>query len=529
MWMVPRNIRKIEPWKLKQISSLLDAFDGKTNGQELQDQIYKELENLGIKCEKAENGVPNPGGFRTYLAQLTCLGLFWEDPLKNTYELTNAGLNLIEAKESPYKVMACQLMRMQYPSVYGNGNNVKVSPQLKVKPFAFLKKLFEREDLGGYLTSDEIAIPVVYGHTNKDEDRCVEKILEFRKTKDLKSVIDSIEDLCTPRRWKDPLDKLWEKGLEDAKTIGNTFKNYMQAIGLISPMDDNNRQYVLTIKEEFKNDIETWINEAIQPAPEKGYEARWQLRYGRFNKEKIQFHSKRRKDGFQALIRSRYITQAQSNPYGFDHHHFVKNEASQWKKLPTEIENMVRPLRKDTSDIFKNTLLQAAYSGGQDAILLEKGLTNIFLKLGFDLAEHCGQKKTSLNRKGGFPDIYLAISNTDQSAWADSKASSKYDFPDSDTSKLGRFYKECWKEVDPSKPTSCFIYIAGGFKHKGQTIINHLNACAKDYGHPVSAVTVSALCDLADLQRCPSPKAILSALKKGHYYNSSDQILAEAG
>lgn len=54
MWMIPRNIRKIEPWKLKQISSLLDAFDEKTNGQELQDQIYKELENLGIKCEKAE-------------------------------------------------------------------------------------------------------------------------------------------------------------------------------------------------------------------------------------------------------------------------------------------------------------------------------------------------------------------------------------------------------------------------------------------------------------------------------------------
>lgn len=45
MWMFPRNIRKIEAWKLVQISQLLEACTGNTTSQTVQDQLYDQLEN----------------------------------------------------------------------------------------------------------------------------------------------------------------------------------------------------------------------------------------------------------------------------------------------------------------------------------------------------------------------------------------------------------------------------------------------------------------------------------------------------
>ena len=66
MWMFPRNIRKIEAWKLVQISQLLEACTGNTTSQTVQDQLYDQLENLGLKCKANAHGVKNPGGMRIY-------------------------------------------------------------------------------------------------------------------------------------------------------------------------------------------------------------------------------------------------------------------------------------------------------------------------------------------------------------------------------------------------------------------------------------------------------------------------------
>lgn len=79
LWMFPRNIRLIEPWKLVQISKILTLSDGDITDQSVQDGLYARLHDLGVKIAANEYGVSNSGGMRTYLAQLACLGFFWKD------------------------------------------------------------------------------------------------------------------------------------------------------------------------------------------------------------------------------------------------------------------------------------------------------------------------------------------------------------------------------------------------------------------------------------------------------------------
>lgn len=528
MWMVPRNIRRIEPWKITQICALLDACGGNAQDQALQDVLYAELEKQGIKCPRSENGVPNPGGLRTYLAQLACLGLFWQDPKDRSYSLTRAGGILVTA-ETPTKVLTCQLLRMQYPSVYGNGHNVAIAKSLKVKPFVFLLDLLDREDLGGTLTSEEIAVAVVYGRTHADEDKVAAKILSLRSSGDFKSVIDRLEDICTPRRWKDPEDALWEKGIEDAKTIGNTFKCYMEAVGLVAPLENESSRYSANISDELAESVALWRKEPIEAAPAEGYEARWQIRFGRWDREKAQtFQSNRRTNGFAALLSSRYIACAKESPYGFDHEAFVKAEAQKWHKTETEIEAILGPFRPKTKDLFHDTLMRAAFSGGEEALLLEKGVTSIFRQLGFDQSFHCGQKKAAKGRRGGYPDVYVKASGTAGSGWADSKATSHYGFPIADTSKLGTYYKECWSEIDPASPSRFFLYIAGGFSRSVETISASLRDCAAQFGRPVSAVTVEALCELVERDERPAAAALTKAFVSGKYFNSASQLIEAA-
>ena len=193
LWMFPRNIRRIEPWKLCQITKLLATLEGDYCEQSVQDNLYEALEQHGLKCPKNENGVPNPGGMRTYIAQLTCLGLFWRDPKTKQYELTQAGQALFDA-ERPVRVLTCQLLRMQYPSPYSTSTQVKISETVRVKPFAFVMDLLEHPRIKGHITTNELVIPVIYGRTPNCLELCVEKILKLRAGEPLASLIDSPSD-----------------------------------------------------------------------------------------------------------------------------------------------------------------------------------------------------------------------------------------------------------------------------------------------------------------------------------------------
>lgn len=535
--MFPRNIRRIEPWKISQIASLIQAAMGEVGNQALQDDLYAQLSKLGVKREKQNDGtgVSDPGGFRTYLAQLACLGLFYVSKDK-TYVPTYAGEVLIQGK-NPVGVLRCQLLRLQYPSVYGWGHNVQIDPAMRVKPFAFIIRLLRDSRIGGFLTCREVAVCVIYGRTRGDLEKCVDKILTLRADplKDLVDVVDTLEDLCTPKRWNKPDDVLWDRGLTDAGQIANTALNYMIAVGFVEAekgIAGGDTVYRLTTDEKALADIDRWMPEEAKLENVPNDPGMWinaQNRFGRYDKDKVvSIGQKKRTFGFSALIKASYISEVERSTYGFDHAAFVKAKAAQWQKSETEIEECVTDLRKRITDISRTALINAANSGGSDAIQLEVGITNVFRSLGFDLSEHIGQKRATVKRRGGFPDVYIRSSTVPGSAMADTKATSKYNFPLGDTQKLGSYYRDAWKEIDPTSPSCFFLYIAGSFAKSHTSIKNTLDDCTQDYGAPVSAVTVYALLDLAGNGDRPSASELMKVFSSPRFFNSDMQIIQAA-
>lgn len=520
MWMVPRNIRKIEAWKMVQIVQLLDLCTGNLTSQEVQDQLYAQLDALGLKVKANEYGVENAGGMRTYFAQLACLGLFWKDADRQ-FHTTFAGEELMTGNE-PIRILRCQVLRMQYPSVYGLGPNVRIDSSLKVRPFVFIIKLLMDERLGGYLTCLDMAVPVIYGRTHTAHETCVQKILKLRQTGNLRDVIDSVNDLRTPRRFHENDEEAdFVSGLEDAKNIANTVKNYLTSTLLLVSNIDDDRQYRLNTDPAVQKDISSWMDEKIETLnPLK--QAAWQMRYGRYTKTKsIRSRSTKHVNGIEALVRTTFMATVNATPFEFDLQAFIEEQSKRWGKSEAEIGIYLNSVRTKQSNIERDTVKQAAASGGREFLLLEKAATAIFQKkLGFDLSEHLGQTPSPSNRQGGYPDIRVRASNLDECGFADTKATMNYDLPLGDTLKLENYYKDCWNEFPDQTPATFFLYIAGGFGKTSKTVESLLAKCSTGHGHPVSAMTVDALLDLAEMPEPPTPQALMTAFKQGKYFTT---------
>ncbi len=524
MWMIPRNIRRVEPWQLCQMITLMESIAGGVGSQEDQDRLYDELARLGIKAERGASGVANAGGFRTYLAQLACLGLYVKT--SQGYELTRAGERMLKAQD-PKQVLRCQLFRMQYPSVYGLGPNVKIAASLKVKPFVFLTKLLQDPRIGS-LTSQEAAVAVIYGRTFADFEKCVGKILTLRQlggsTKALESLIDDVSDVCTPKRRKG--DDLLEKGCQDAKEIGNTFLNYLQGSALIQSSDTAADCRVLAMStaewqalvKPYEGEFQTVL--PLDPAQAEN----WQRFYGRCDQTKGKRPSVRqkRRNGFESLIRSSYMNAVGGNPFGFDHAAFVTEQAQKWSKSETEVEAACAALKVGVRKMEHDALEMAAVSGGKQSLLLEKGVCNLFKRLGFDESIHTGNRKAA-GRQGGFPDVYIKSSLMTTCGLADAKATARYGFDLGDQVKLSAYYKNCHVEIDPDVASTFFVYVAGGFDKSDATINSKIKECRTHYGRPVSAVTVRALLDLVE-EGGITPQQLTKAMESGRYFNSASLI-----
>lgn len=527
MWMVPRNIRKIEAWKMVQIVQLLDLCTGNITSQQVQDQLYAQLDALGLKVKANEYGVSNAGGMRTYFAQLACLGLFWKDDQKQ-FNTTYAGEELMNGN-NPIQILRCQVLRMQYPSVYGLSSNVRIDSSLKVRPFVFIIKLLRDKRLGGHLTCLEMAVPVVYGRTHADHDICVEKILKLRQSGNLRDVIDSVDDLRTPRRYTEESDQAdLASGLVDAQNIANTVKNYLSATQLVVPNLGNDREFVLNTDPDVQKDIKKWLDEKIEPLNPNN-QAAWQMRYGRYTKSKsIRSRSTKQINGIEALVRTHFMAAVSATPYEFQLQAFISDQAKRWGKTEAEIGLYLNTVRTKQKNIERDTIKQAAASGGREFQVLEKAATAIFKKLGFDVSEHIGQKPSPSHRQGGYPDVRIRASNLPECGFADTKATMNYTLPLGDTDKLKSYYKECWNEFPDQTPSAFFLYIAGGFGKTAKTVESLLTQCSAEHGRPVSAMTVDALLDLVEMANPLSPSALMTAFKKGAYYTTGVGVASAA-
>lgn len=508
-----------------QIAQLLDACSGDTTTQKVQNDLYAQLDKLGLKVKANEYGVSNPGGMRTYFAQLACLGLFWKDEEKH-FRTTFAGEELINAN-NPLSVIRCQLLRMQYPSVYGLSPNVRISETLKVKPFVFLINLLKDQRLNEFLTCQDIAVAVIYGRTHSDHEKCVQKILKLRESgNDLSYVVDSADDVRTPRRCSENIEADLVAGIHDASDIANTGKNYLVAAQILVPDDNDNKKFLLNTDPDVQTDIIAWLDEKVDPL-DVNYQAAWQMRYGRYTKAKsIRSRSTVQSDGEKALVCSNFVASVTASPFDFDLNNFIQEQARIWGKSEAEIGLLLSGVRKRISNIERDTIKQAAASGGREAIVLERAVAAIFKKLGFELTEHIGQKKTTSSRQGGYPDIRIRSATLSECGFGDTKATMTYAMPLGDTIKLETYYKECWQEFPDKTPAAYFLYISGGYGRKAETIELALKDCTRKYGKPVSAITVDALLELNEMEEPPKPEALVRAFRKGVYYSTGISIKA---
>ena len=226
IWMFPRNIRYIAPWKLSQILILLSeqvTHSSWSGNQLIQDQFTKALELSGLKRSGSKYD-PHGGGARTYLAQLMSLGFVFLRPGGHVYT-TLAGDDMINGNP-PLPILQEMLFRHQYPSIYSQNRNVRIHPSIKIKPFLFVLNILKTV---GFLTEEELVIPILYGHNENCFSYCVDKIDLLRNGAGLESVIDDLNDLYTPKTKKRP----FQSAIKDVKDIVEIILHFMDLQPLV--------------------------------------------------------------------------------------------------------------------------------------------------------------------------------------------------------------------------------------------------------------------------------------------------------
>ncbi|MBI9096343.1 MAG: hypothetical protein JEY71_15865 [Sphaerochaeta sp.] len=394
VWMFPRNIRNIEPWKLHQILTVLMEYvqTSDMSSQKVQDLLYSILASIGIKRDAMLRD-PKSGGMRTYFAQLECLGLVYKTS-KKSYEFTIAGEMMRDGIE-PQKVLQFALLRHQYPSSYSNGQNIKIDQRIKIKPFIFILMLLHDERLAAYITSEEIQIPVIYGHNYNCYEACLTKILEMRAGKDFSQVVDNpSDDLYTPRG-----SGILRLAYNNVSDIANTAKNYLQAAGLLIcdlQKASGKERYVFNeaFEDVYISELEKKDEYVRYPENKESF----QRAYGRYDKAKdtrvIQPKKRKQSSGAETLIQLKCIEYMKDNPFSSDFVAEYCNEMGTYgfsKDLVTEVIN---PLLARKATLEESVYLEYANSGGVKATEFEKATTSLLKSLGFNRAIWIGNKKT---------------------------------------------------------------------------------------------------------------------------------------
>ena len=462
LWMFPRNIRKITPWKLYQIMKvLIQCDDMDRSSPSDQKLMYQLLAEAGIKRSEITRDMI-PGGMRTYYAQLKCLGLIYPAG-KEKYNYTLAG-DAIADENNPLQVLQYQLLRHQYPSAYGLGQNVKIDPRLKVKPFLFISRLLHDERLDKYLTDEEVVIPCAYGHNWDCYDICVEKILIMRREGSIIYAIDDIyQDLYTPRGSE-------SNCLDNAMNIANTAMNYMRAANLLVRMDSEINERRWNFNPQFEKlyaELDAEADNFLE-IKDISQEESFLRAYGRYDRKKDGRSNAEaendKQDAETTFIRFRYLEHVIANSFSEDFEAFIIDFTKKYGFSYASVVKAISPLEAKRRSIDENNYIDYASSGGEKAEEFEKATVNIMIRLGFDGSYWIGRKKSKANWRGNFPDVLIKREGQTDIGFADTKASSSYSLGHNDMLKMKETYVHSNEELEPGSSLRYFIYIAGGFR-----------------------------------------------------------------
>ena len=518
IWMFPRNIRDIAPWKLyKILKVLLQCEDVNQYSGEEQQMMYRLLDESGIK-KKGKTRDKNPGGMRTYYSQLETLGLVFRAESSKSYSYTIAG-ETIANEENPLSVLQYQLLRHQYPSAYGLGQNVKIDSRVRVKPFMFLLRLLHDQRLENYLTNFDVVFLVIYGHNIDCYEFVVSKILEFRSKDDFREVIDNWEiDLYTPRGSAD-------KAINNMCDIANTAINYLKAAALIIVEGNNKGRTKYIFNANYETLYQQFLKEEDSFIPIRGkqdYES-FQRAYGRYDKNKdnrslSECTSQTKVSPALQFATFKYVEYLNDHLFEDDSILFVAEMASYGISSKDSIAAVERLSPRKIS-LQENTYLDYAFSGGTLSNEFEKSTTELLKSLGFSDSQWIGRRKSQKNWRGNFPDVYIKKPETMDCGLADAKASSSYSLGHADMLKMKDTYIHTNDEIEPGSHLVYFVYISGGYKGD---INNSLSMLSRSTNIPVSAVDARGMLKLLDKHW--TAEEIEERIFMSGEYISSDQI-----
>ncbi|MBE0534526.1 MAG: hypothetical protein IH624_02575 [Phycisphaerae bacterium] len=462
----------------------------------LQTAFCKALEQAALKSQGVQRD-PNSGGPRTYLSQLKCLGLLFEDPHHVLY-YTKAGADLISGCP-PLPILQTLLLRHQYPSIYALGKNVKIDPRLHVKPFLFVLQLL-RDPRIQYLTVDELKIPIVYGHNHDCLELCIAKILQLRAGRNIASLIDDPLDLYTRRR-PTPNIRQDTSNSGDIYYVANTCKNYMQAACLVAVETVGSEVHILpspttdALVTAALNNVHSFIK--LPSMDQEQREEIFQRQLGSWDRTKDTRRLVKpagQVTAGESIIRSHLYQLLGTTILSGYPDAFVDKMVSAFGFDETMVVATIEPFLPKSLDIFESTYLAYSIGGTPTAIDFERATCELFDKKLRFASEHTGQRARP-SGVGGYADVFAVALDNRHCALIDTKASRSYSISSSDYAKMTSNYIPNYRELCGSHPfTLEFVsYVAGGFAN----IASKLKEIHKETRVPASAITAQDLLRLS--------------------------------
>jgi hypothetical protein len=465
-WMFPRNIRRIHPWKIAQICSLLrQELQGNiwSGNQSIQNAFCKALEAAKLKRTGVQYD-PKSGGPRTYLAQLKCLGLVFERN-DGTIWFTKAGEDLAEGKP-PLPILQKLLLRHQYPSAYSRLRNSKIHPEIKIKPFLFILRLLADSRITS-LNNEELTIPVVYGHNEDCYELCVDKILALRKSKNMQCIAEPRKALYTPRTAKRDIDK----SLKDVKHIANTCKNYLQGACFVISERVNGKE-IIRINKDILPLVNTEVRRSKIFIPVTEEEESFQRAYGcldqvkdtrSLTKESISLEQPAGKHIIMALF-YQYCGEKVVLDYP---EKFVGQMKNEFGFEEAFVRKTIEPLVSKALSFYESTFIELSKGGVATALRFEKAVGELFEKRLFFTVKHTGQLRRP-SGVGGYSDHFIKSGDNKRCALVEVKSSPSYNLSADDYYAMVSNYIPNYKELCGGEDLllEFCLYVAGGFREK---------------------------------------------------------------
>lgn len=454
-------------------------------------EVKQLLQEKGLKRD-FESYDKNPGGDRTYVAQLTCLGFLYKDSSKKL-TLTKAGRDILKGN-SALHILRSQLLRMQYPSVYSVGQNVSISSSVKVKPILFLLNLIQEF---GFLTRDEICVAVIYGVNHGCHELCVKKINEMREDgKPLKDVIDDRFDLWTIKTAGKSVDERLDSG--DIQNIANTFECW-RASGQLTYREKLNGKLVnyinptaVDVIEEANKSLDKFIEDDTSKIKENP--TSFMKRFGAWDGKKDTASG----SGFEKvnvaeqLVKAKFFEFLSSDVLLNSDVEKFERDMSDLGFDASVVRLVVSKYSSMNTSLFEDKYIELA-NGGSSAkgIPFEEATSKLLQKLPIR-AELTGQLRRPLGKAGSYADIVMT--HNDVAMLLDTKAYSKYSLPHQDQAKALNTYIPSWEELrDEHGKTDAaslqgLCYVAGNF-HPISSLNGKLEEMKSQAGVELNAIT----------------------------------------